>query len=171
MLERPIEYALIEFKGNKFSGDIAPELLDLAERGIVRYIDIVFIEKDKDGTTRTIELNDFDPKGYEMFVPLGKHVQSLFTTNDLEIAASKLKKNTSAALFLWENLWLDGLRESILKARGSLVERGQISPEVVKQFNKELAAHEKKQAAKAKRKATAKSAASGKGAAKKSAKK
>ena len=32
MLEHPLEYALIEFKGNQFSGKIVPELLDLAER-------------------------------------------------------------------------------------------------------------------------------------------
>ena len=143
MLERPLEYALIEFKGNKFSGKIVPALLDLAERGIVRYMDIVFIQRDKDGTTRTVELNDLDPDGYKMFVPFGKHVQSLFTTDDLEIAASKLKKNTAAALFLWENLWLDNVREAIVGAGGSLAERGQISPEVVKQFKQELAAEKK----------------------------
>src|SRR5512136_1694453 len=52
MLDLPLEYALVEFKGNKFSGKIVPELLDLAERGIVRFVDIVFIQKEKDGSTR-----------------------------------------------------------------------------------------------------------------------
>ena len=55
MLERPLEYALIGFKGNQFSGKIVPELLDLAERGIVRFVDIVFISKEKDGSVRTVE--------------------------------------------------------------------------------------------------------------------
>ncbi len=54
MLNLPIEYALVEFKGNKFSGKIVPELLDLAERGIVRFVDLVFIQKEKDGSIRTI---------------------------------------------------------------------------------------------------------------------
>ena len=61
MLEHPLEYALIEFTGNKFSGKIVPELLDLAERDIVRFVDIVFISKEKDGSVRTVELNDLDP--------------------------------------------------------------------------------------------------------------
>jgi hypothetical protein len=159
MLERPLEYALVAFKGNKFSGKIVPELLDLAERGIVRYVDIVFLQKEKDGTIRTLELNDLDPEGYEMFVPLGKHVSSLFTNDDLEIAAGKLRKNSSAALFLWENLWLDNLRKALLDAGGELAERGQISPEVVKQFKQELAAEEKKAAAKKKAAAARKAAA------------
>ena len=156
MLERPLEYALVEFKGNKLNGKIVPELLDLAERGIVRYVDIVFISKEKDGSIRTLELNDLDPKSYKMFVPMGKHVASLFTTDDLEIAASKLRKNTSAALFLWENLWMDNIREALIDSGGKLVERAQIPAEVVKEFNKGLAAEERKKAAAKKRAAAAK---------------
>lgn len=156
MLEYPLEYALIEFKGNKFTGKIVPELLDLADRGIVRYVDIVFISKEKDGGVRTVELNDLDTKSYKEFVPIGKHVASLFTQGDLEKAASKLRKNTSATLFLWENLWLHNIRRAILDSGGKLVERAQISPEVVKQFKKDLAADERKQAATKKKNAAAK---------------
>ena len=156
MLDRPLEYALVEFKGNKFSGKIVPELVDLADRGIVRYVDIVFIQKDKDGTTHTIELNDLDRDLYEMFVPMGKHVSSLFTNDDLEIAAGKLRKNSSAALFLWENLWIDGLRKALLDAGGKLAERGQIPAEVVKQFKQELAAEKKKKPAARKKSAASK---------------
>jgi len=151
MLESPLEYALIEFKDNKFSGKIVPELLDLAERGIVRFVDIVFISKEKDGTVHTVELNDLDPKSYKMFVPMGKHVASLFTSNDLEIAASKLRKNTAAALFLWENPWTDNLRKALTASGGRLVERVQIPPEVVKEINKVLAAEERKAAAASKK--------------------
>ncbi len=139
-LELPLEYALIKFEGNKFSGKIVPELLDLAERGIVRFVDIVFIQKEEDGNTRTIELNDLDPESYEMFVPMGEHVSSLFTNDDLQIAASKLPENSAAILFLWENLWIANLRKALLDAGGQLVERAQIAPEVVEQFKQELAA-------------------------------
>jgi hypothetical protein len=90
-----------------------------------------------------------------MFVPMGKHVSSLFTEQDLEIAASKLRKNTAATLFLWENLWVANLGKAIRDSGGSLVERGQIPPEVVKEFKKELAAENKKKPA-AKKTATAK---------------
>lgn len=147
----PLEYALVEFKGNKFSGKIVPELLDLAERGIVNFVDIVFIQKEKDGSVRTVELNDLEPKAYKMFVPLGKHVAGLFSEEDLEYAASKLPKNSSAAFFLWENLWMENIRKAIAGSGGKLVERGQISAEAVKQFKKELAAAKRKQPAKKKK--------------------
>ena len=147
MLNLPIEYALVEFKGNKFSGKIVPELLDLAERGIVRFVDLVFIQKEKDGSIRTVELNDLDEESYRMFVPIGKHVQSLFTEDDLQIAAGKLRKNSAALLLLWENLWTANLRKAILDAGGQLLDRRQIDPEVVRQFKKELAAEKRKKSA------------------------
>ena len=140
MFELPLEYALVEFKAAKFSGKIVPELLDLAERGIVRFVDIVFIQKDEDGGTSTIELNDLDPEMYEIFVPMGEHVSSLFTNDDLQIAASKLPGDSAALLLLWENLWVANLRQAIVDAGGYLVERAQIAPEVVEEFVQALAA-------------------------------
>ena len=119
MLDLPLEYALIGFEGNKFSGKIVPELVDLAERGIVRFVDFVFIQKEEDGSTHTIELNDLEPELYEAFVPMGEHVSSLFTTDDLEIAASKLPENSAAMLLLWENLWVANLRQAIVDAGGT----------------------------------------------------
>lgn len=140
MFDLPLEYALIEFEDAKFSGKIVPELMDLAGRGIVRFVDIAFIQKEEDGTTTTLELNDLDPELYEMFVPIGEHVSSLFTTDDLEIAAGKLPENSAAMLVLWENLWVAGLRKAVVDAGGQLVERAQIAPEVLEQFGRELAA-------------------------------
>ena len=147
MLDLPLEYALIEFKEGKFSGKIIPELLDLAERQIVRIVDIVFIQKEEDGSTRTIELNDLDPETYQMFVPVGEHIASLFTNDDLELAASRLSNGSAAALFLWENLWLANLRKALVDAGGVLVERKQIAPEVVEQFEQALAAENAEQEA------------------------
>jgi hypothetical protein len=139
MLDLPLEYALIEFKDATVSGQIVPELLDLAQRQIVRFVDIVVIRKDNDGATSTLELNDLDPELYAMFVPIGEQLSSLFTTDDLEIAAGKLPANSAALLILWENLWVANLRQAIVDAGGTLVERVQIAPEVLEQFKQGLA--------------------------------
>ena len=140
MFDLPLEYALIKFEDAKPTGKIVPELLDLAARGIVRFIDIVFIHKEADGNLRTVELNDLDPESYEMFVPIGEHVSSLFTNDDLQIAANKLAEGSAAMLILWENLWVAGIGKAIQEAGGQLVERAQIAPEVVKEFEQGLAA-------------------------------
>jgi len=140
MFDLPVEYALIAFDDAHFSGKIVPQLLALAERGIVRFVDIVLIYKEQDGSTRTIELNELDPESYEIFVPIGEHVSSLFTNDDLEIAASKLLPGSAALLILWENLWVADLRSAIVEAGGTLVERLQIAPEVIAEYEEGLAA-------------------------------
>jgi len=140
MFDLPLEYALIEFEDATFSGKIVPELLALAERGIVHFVDIVFIQKEEDGTTQTLELNDLDPELYEAFVPIGEHVSSIFTNDDLQIAASRLPENSAALLILWENLWVADLGKAIRDTGGHLVERLQIAPEVVAEFEQGRAA-------------------------------
>ena len=147
MFDLPLEYALIAFENAEPTGKIVPELLDLAERGIVRFVDIVFIHKEEDGNIRTVELNDLDDKSYEMFVPMGEHVSSLFTNDDLEIAASKLPNGSAAALFLWENLWVANIRKALVDAGGELMERAQIAPDVVDEFVQALASEQEGQEA------------------------
>ena len=140
MFDLPLEYALIEFEDANFSGKIVPELLDLAAQGIVRFVDIAFIQKEEDGTTQTLELNDLDPELYEAFVPIGEHVSSIFTNDDLQIAASRLPENSAALLILWENLWVADLGKAIRDTGGRLVERLQIAPEVLAEFEQGRAA-------------------------------
>ena len=139
MFEHPLEYALVVFPENKFTGEIVPELLDLAQRDIVRFVDIVFIRKDADGSTRTVELNDLDEESYRLFVPIGKHVSSLFTEDDLEWAANQFPANSSAILFLWENLWADNLRKAIKASGGVLSSGGIIPADVVEKCKQDLA--------------------------------
>ena len=44
----PVEYLILGFPGNKFTGEIVPELAKLIESGLVRIIDLTFISKDAD---------------------------------------------------------------------------------------------------------------------------
>ena len=45
----PVEYIIVGFPGNKFNGEIAPELGKLVDSGTIRILDLVFITKDADG--------------------------------------------------------------------------------------------------------------------------
>ena len=42
----PVDYLIVRFPGNRFSGEIIPELADLVQSGIIRVIDLVFIMRD-----------------------------------------------------------------------------------------------------------------------------
>ena len=42
----PIEYIIVGFPGNQFTGQIAPALADLIDNDTIRILDLVFISKD-----------------------------------------------------------------------------------------------------------------------------
>ena len=56
----PVEYIIVGFPGNKFNGEIAPELGKLVESGTIRILDLVFITKDADGDVAGVEFEDHD---------------------------------------------------------------------------------------------------------------
>ena len=41
----PVEYMILGFPGNNFTGQIVPELAKLIDGGLVRIIDLTFISK------------------------------------------------------------------------------------------------------------------------------
>src|SRR3954470_13711485 len=59
----PVDVYIIGFPGNKFSGRIAPAILELVENGTIRVLDLLFVMKDADGVITTIEAADIDQEG------------------------------------------------------------------------------------------------------------
>ncbi len=60
MTTGPVEYIIVGFPGNKFTGEIAPELIALVESGTVRILDLIFIGKDDDGKCSAFEIDELD---------------------------------------------------------------------------------------------------------------
>ena len=76
----PVDYAVIAFPGNEFNGKIVPALTDLVDAGTIRIIDAVFVSKDENGDTLTLELADLAPDMKAAFDALHIEVQGLFST-------------------------------------------------------------------------------------------
>ena len=51
----PIDNVVIEWPGKQPSGEAAPLLVDLVDRGVIRVLDLVFVNKDEDGGVAAIE--------------------------------------------------------------------------------------------------------------------
>jgi hypothetical protein len=56
----PVDVYIIGFPGNKFTGRIAPAIMDLVENGTIRVLDLLFVTKDADGVVTTLEAADID---------------------------------------------------------------------------------------------------------------
>ena len=51
----PVEYLILGFPGNNFTGQIVPELAKLLDSGLVRIIALTFITKDADGVVDVVQ--------------------------------------------------------------------------------------------------------------------
>jgi len=127
----PVDYAVVAFPGNRFRGEIAPAIADLVEAGTIRIIDIAFVGKDEEGNAVAMELSELDPDVQEGLEKAGFEVSGLFNENDLMDAAEGLEPNSSAALFVWENVWARNVAQAMRDAGGQLIAFERLPHEVV----------------------------------------
>ena len=117
----PIDFIALEFKGNNLKGEILHELLESVNSGVIRIIDLVVVQKDKDGQITVRELQELDSAVIAMFDPLQVKVTSMITHTDIDDLASVLENETTAGLMLIENLWAVKIKQAMLNANGRLV--------------------------------------------------
>jgi uncharacterized membrane protein len=125
----PVEYIIVGFPGNKFTGEIAPELIALVESGTVRILDLIFIGKDDDGEVLAFEIDELE--GLGAFDDLEGEVGGLIGPKDIEFVASKLQPGSSAALLLWEDLWAGRFAQAVRDSGGVLLEGARIPHEII----------------------------------------
>jgi hypothetical protein len=134
----PVDYLMVRFPGNKFSGKIAPELLRLEKEGIVRVIDLVFLMKDANGKLGTIEPGNLEGEVGAAFRELAKNTREWFTEPDIQVIAETLPRNSSAGLLLFENVWAIGFKKALLEADAELIDMGRIPPEIILKSEKAM---------------------------------
>ena len=124
----PIDYIVLEWPGAQPKGEVAPMIVDLADRGIIRVLDIAFMIKREDGTVDSIELADLDGDGFADFEGASS---GLIGQDDLEEAAAALRPGTSAAVLVWENRWAAPVAVALRKSGGELVASGRLPVQAV----------------------------------------
>jgi hypothetical protein len=134
----PVEYILIGFPGNKFSGEIAPALGRLIENEIVRIIDLVFIGKDAEGNVTAFEFDQLEE--FAPFAALQGEAGGLLSDEDVAYAAAALEPDSSACIIVWEDTWATELAQAIRNADGVVLEGARVPHELAVQALDELAA-------------------------------
>ncbi|UXY25637.1 DUF6325 family protein [Streptomyces sp. HUAS TT20] len=120
----PVDYLVIEFPGNRMTGEAFPLLVDLVERGIVRILDLTFVRKDSDGSVTGLELQDL---GDEVDLSVFAGASSgLLDQGDIEEAGNALEPGNSAAVLVYENLWAAPLARALRRGGAQLVAGGRI---------------------------------------------
>ena len=127
----PVDVVIIGFPGNKFTGRIAPALMDLVQSGTVRILDLLFVMKDADGTTTTIDISDLDPEAGPAYLDVSVHSPGALGPEDAEEVADDLEPNSSALLIAFENSWAAQFVDACRAADAVLIDMIRIPAEVV----------------------------------------
>jgi Family of unknown function (DUF6325) len=135
----PLEYILIGFEGNRFTGQILPELRAVQEKGIIRVIDLLFLMKDANGAITTMELRDLREEEARRYRFLATDLLNILESDDVEAAATNMPNNSAAAFLLIEHTWAVHLKEAIINAGGAALAGGLVTPAVVQTLEAELA--------------------------------
>lgn len=133
---RPVEYLVVEFPGNKFKGEIIPELEKLVQQSVINIIDMVLIQKDEGGNVTTRELHDMDPSEAVKYEAVVTEFSALLATEDIKAIGDALSPNSSAGVLVFEDAWSDRLLETIENAEGIVLALDRISVEKVEEARK-----------------------------------
>ena len=127
----PVEYLILGFPGNNFTGQIVPELAKLLDSGLVRIIDLTFITKDAAGRVDVVEYDAVEELA--AFAGLDAEVGGILTDEDIAHAAMSLEPNTSAAVLIWEDTWATPFAEAVRNANGVILEGARIPRDIIEQ--------------------------------------
>lgn len=121
----PVDFLVVEWPGQQPTGEAAPLLLDLVDRGLIRVLDLAFIAKGEDGSVAGLEISDLGENVEELKVFEGAS-SGLLSEDDISEAGKALDPGTSAALLVYENRWAAPFAAALRRSGAQLVANGRI---------------------------------------------
>jgi Family of unknown function (DUF6325) len=122
----PVDWIVVEFPGSRFNGQIAPVLLDLVERDLIRVLDLLVLKKDADGSLEAFELSDLDEGEIGELRTYESELAMLLSEEDVTSLAAAIEPGSSAAVLIWENIWAAPFASTVRRSGGQLVASGRI---------------------------------------------
>ncbi len=122
----PVDYLVVEFPGNKMTGEALPMLVDLVDRGIIRILDLVFVRRDLDGTVTVLEMSDFDGEGSGELAVFQGASSGLLDEEDINDASNAIEPGSSAGILVFENRWAAPFVGALRRSGAEVVASGRI---------------------------------------------
>jgi len=122
----PVDWIVVEFPVSRFNGQIAPALLDLVDRDLIRVLDLLVLKKDADGSLEAFELSDLDEGEIGELRTYESELAMLLSEEDVTSLAAAIEPGSSAAVLVWENTWAAPFGSAVRRSGGQLVASGRI---------------------------------------------
>ena len=123
----PIDIVVIAYPaGAPMTGEAAPLLLDLVDRGVIRLLDAMFVTKNEDGTFSGFDARDLDDKGVGGFAVFEGASSGLLGEEDVATAAEAIEPGSAAVMIVYENRWAAPFAAAVRRNGGVVVENQRI---------------------------------------------
>ncbi len=101
----PVDIVVIGFPpGSARTGEAIPIFVDLVERGIIRVLDVLMVQKDSDGNVSGVEISDLGD-GFEELRVFDGARSGMLGDEDADTAGQALEPDEAAVLICFENTW------------------------------------------------------------------
>ncbi len=123
----PVDYLVVEWPaGSPPTGEAFPYLVDLVDRGVIRILDLAFVQKDEAGNVLAMEIGDFDLDGNPDLAIFQGAASGLLDDDDYSEAGAVIQPGTAAAILVYENSWAAPFATALRKTGAQLVAQGRI---------------------------------------------
>jgi hypothetical protein len=123
----PIDIVVIAYpQGAPATGEAAPILMDLVDRGIIRVLDALFVTKGEDGSVAGFEATGLSAEtvgGFEVFEGASS---GMLGDEDARTASEALEPGTSAVIIVYENRWAGPFAAAVKRNGGIVVDTQRI---------------------------------------------
>lgn len=169
----PVQLFLIGLDNDKLKGQVSRELHRASEKGDIRVLDALAIQKTKAGAVISLGGSDLTPdqrmeygaivgglmgfgatgteEGLEAGAEMG--AESFANRNfglsgaDIQMIAADVPPDTTALIVLVEHLWAMPLKDAVEQAGGVVLAQGMVRPEALMAFGANLAERSSAEAA------------------------
>ncbi|HEY5286340.1 MAG TPA: DUF6325 family protein [Solirubrobacteraceae bacterium] len=103
------------------TGEAIPLFVDLVDRGIIRVLDVLMVQKDSEGNVSGLEITDLDGDGVDDLVVFAGARTGMLGQEDAATAAGALQPGEAALLICFENAWAAPFASAVRRNGGRVL--------------------------------------------------
>jgi hypothetical protein len=156
----PIQLIAITFQDFAPQGKMLPELLALNKLGVIRVIDLQFVQKDGNGVLSEMELSGLGPEEKQQYGLVLRNLLGAdmaetgsgdldeaiavvgrsygLSLEDFRAFADRIRPNSAAALLLIEHAWAKNFSAAVIEAGGTMAAQGFLTRQTLALVGKEM---------------------------------
>jgi uncharacterized protein DUF6325 len=103
------------------TGEAIPLFVDLVDRGIVRVLDVLMVQKDGEGNISGLEIADLDGDGVDDLLVFAGARTGMLGEEDASTAGEALQPGEAALMICFENAWAAPFATAVRRNGGQVL--------------------------------------------------